>query len=138
MELNNFDFKAAQNPTRLDSLRKKWLLQQRRQSHDDNGLSNTPEDDDFSMTLLPTNIFYRQKLNKLNIPPRFSRSFDAERRCSNELQNTCGADVRLSNLVLHCLPDRRPSFIYRLETDDCYSVYSSRHTSITGDETLSE
>nr|CAK6928380.1 unnamed protein product [Fasciola hepatica] len=67
-----------------------------------------------------------------------SKDFDAERRCSNELQNTCGADVRLSNLVLHCLPDRRPSFIYRLETDDCYSVYSSRHTSITGDETLSD
>ncbi|KAA0187326.1 hypothetical protein FBUS_03996 [Fasciolopsis buskii] len=137
MELNTACPIAKRKPTRVDSLRKKWLLQRRQQSQDDYGLSSMLEENEFSK-VLPENTFYRQRLNKLNIRPSFTRSFDSERRDSNELQNPSGVDGRWSNLVLHHVPDRRSSFLYRLETDDCHSVYSSRHASITGDDILSE
>ncbi|KAF5406428.1 hypothetical protein PHET_00047 [Paragonimus heterotremus] len=65
--------------------------------------------------------------------------FDAEHRSSTESQSVggttgAGGEGRWSNLVLHHIPDRRASFLYRHESDDNPSVYSSRHASITGEE----
>ncbi|CAI2732499.1 unnamed protein product [Schistosoma spindalis] len=42
---------------------------------------------------------------------------------------------RGSNLVLQHITGRRGSFLYRQETNSGHSYYSSRHESITGDET---
>ncbi|TGZ67729.1 hypothetical protein CRM22_004620, partial [Opisthorchis felineus] len=60
--------------------------------------------------------------------------FDIDRRPSSEIQLVQSGENRWSNLVLHHIPDRRCSFLYRGESDDNYSLYSSRHPSITGEE----
>ncbi|CAL8082697.1 unnamed protein product [Calicophoron daubneyi] len=105
----------------------------RQKSHDENGSRDQQQDDDLP-TRLPMHNFQARRYNKLGYPC-FTRSFDAERAGPiNDLQNPATPESRWSNLVLHHSAGRRPSFLYRLESDDVHSLYSSRHTSITGED----
>ncbi|KAK4468620.1 hypothetical protein MN116_007808, partial [Schistosoma mekongi] len=61
-----------------------------------------------------------------------TRSFDAG--ANDECRFRYG-EHRGSNLVLQHITGRRGSFLYRQETNSGHSYYSSRHESITGDET---
>ncbi|KAF8571865.1 hypothetical protein P879_00181 [Paragonimus westermani] len=134
--------------SRLASYRPYLNSQQRQKSHDEyaiGGYRNVhnhwqPQDGDLRMIAQMSKVHLR-RFHKANVrfPPVFTQSFDAEHRSSTESQSGGGAtgpggEGRWSNLVLHHIPDRRSSFLYRHESDDNPSVYSSRHASITGEE----
>ncbi|KAF7262379.1 Phosphodiesterase [Paragonimus skrjabini miyazakii] len=140
---------SRQRPTsRLASYRPYLNSQQRQKSHDEYAISGyrnfhnhwQPQDGDLRVIAQMSKVHLR-RFHKANacFPPVFTQSFDAEHRSSTESQSVGGAtgvggEGRWSNLVLHHIPDRRASFLYRHESDDNPSVYSSRHASITGEE----
>ncbi|CAH8581504.1 unnamed protein product [Dicrocoelium dendriticum] len=83
----------------------------------------------------PTNRFMRRRYFKTaHGVPSFARSFDIERRTSNDVSSLHSGENRWSNFVLHHIPDRRSSFLYRCESDEGHSIYSSRRASTAEEE----
>ncbi|CAH8631668.1 unnamed protein product [Schistosoma haematobium] len=73
-------------------------------------------------------IEYSSELESTESDEDFDASANDERKFRLE-------EHRGSNLVLQHITGRRGSFLYRQETNSGHSYYSSRHESITGDET---